>query len=509
MNRLLLTLKKDKCSSTGPYLNDKIIRTALQLKFFVTSNDGKKTDKDSAFKKSEDNLTLHDDINLKIPEPIKSSNENKLVEKSVEVTSTTSGGSNTNSGNSNLKDKNSPLSSLPSWERIFQRVSIPTIQNGANITPTILPTSTTSENKYTIPTSLESSTKNLENTSLMSASNTSSGISKDLEKNIIADLKSNSDATATKSIPTNPTNTTVTTTKENNSTSSSNKTSNPLSATFQLAGQTYEEIERNLMQSIHESNQRRFRAIFFPSVFIIICILIIFGSRLRKFFTEQTADFAKETLENESLKIQTQELAMAVVQTILNDKDITAHAAAFLREASTAPDTQQALLMLTLHILKHPDTTKELVVLIKRLAENLSKDKELNNTITQLVINVSQSPKLKSAIVQLLGQLAADPEVINILVELCQHVAVQPEVQQALTLLLSSSAQEVIADNQVKAQSREFITDVMGDDMLQKEGGNALWNTVSHALKPGLIRITGFGLVCVSIVVIKVLLSPF
>ena len=28
----------------------------------------------------------------------------------------------------------------------------------------------------------------------------------------------------------------------------------------------------------------------------------------------------------------------------------------------------------------------------------------------------------------------------------------------------------------------------MGDDALQKEGGDALWNSVTHALKPGAIR---------------------
>ena len=41
---------------------------------------------------------------------------------------------------------------------------------------------------------------------------------------------------------------------------------------------------------------------------------------------------------------------------------------------------------------------------------------------------------------------------------------------------------------QIISQSKDFVTDVMGDDTLQKEGGDALWNSVSHALKPGAIR---------------------
>ena len=46
---------------------------------------------------------------------------------------------------------------------------------------------------------------------------------------------------------------------------------------------------------------------------------------------------------------------------------------------------------------------------------------------------------------------------------------------------------------QIIAQSKDFVTDVMGDDALQKEGGDALWNSVTHALKPGAIRyVTAF-----------------
>ena len=41
---------------------------------------------------------------------------------------------------------------------------------------------------------------------------------------------------------------------------------------------------------------------------------------------------------------------------------------------------------------------------------------------------------------------------------------------------------------QIISRSKEFVADVMGDDMLQKEGGDALWKSVSHALKPGLTR---------------------
>jgi hypothetical protein len=112
---------------------------------------------------------------------------------------------------------------------------------------------------------------------------------------------------------------------------------------------SYKSIEHSVMKRIHESNTRRFRIGLMSTILLIVWVIAMFGDRIRKKLTRETASLAKETLENESLKIQTQELAMAVVQTVLNDKDVTANAASFLREASSAPETQQV----SEHVLSH------------------------------------------------------------------------------------------------------------------------------------------------------------
>jgi hypothetical protein len=41
---------------------------------------------------------------------------------------------------------------------------------------------------------------------------------------------------------------------------------------------------------------------------------------------------------------------------------------------------------------------------------------------------------------------------------------------------------------QINQQSKKFISDVLVDELLQKEGGHALWQTVKYALQPGIIR---------------------
>lgn len=291
-----------------------------------------------------------------------------------------------------------------------------------------------------------------------------------------------------------------------------NSARNAASAIGTATSQIYEDVEKLILLRVlrlNESNQRRFRYILFSTLILILCASYAFGGKIKKSITDQTADIAKETLENESLKIQTQELAMAVVQTILNDKDITSHAASFLREASTVPETQQALLQLTLHVLNHPDSLAEVSTLLKNVIQVLSKDQETIENLTNLLMISLKDPRLKAACISLIEELVRDPEFVNIIVNTTVEILAKKEVIDATTNLLGTSAQAALADEEVVSKSRDFVADVMADAKIQKEGGDAIWNSVTHALKPGVLRVAGFGLLCASIALVRIIISPF
>jgi hypothetical protein len=108
--------------------------------------------------------------------------------------------------------------------------------------------------------------------------------------------------------------------------------------------------------------------------------------------------------------------------------------------------------------------------------------------LVALFSEVMQDPKLQQVLNRLVVELCKDPEVIKGVSDLLVAVSVTKEVTNATTTLLQSSTTEVISNEEILTQSRQFVANVMGDDVLQKEGGNALWNTMYHALKPGVIR---------------------
>jgi hypothetical protein len=51
------------------------------------------------------------------------------------------------------------------------------------------------------------------------------------------------------------------------------------------------------MERLHARNQNQFRAVLISSILGLIWILAVWGKEIRSFFTAQTADIARETLE--------------------------------------------------------------------------------------------------------------------------------------------------------------------------------------------------------------------
>ncbi|CAK9252598.1 unnamed protein product [Sphagnum jensenii] len=302
------------------------------------------------------------------------------------------------------------------------------------------------------------------------------------------------------------------------------------SATLQYTheiNKVYHDMEQTLMRRINESNTQRFRLFFFGSLLAVVWIGSVFGSSIRAHVAKETAGLAKETLEDEQLKVQTQELATAVVQTVLTDKEVTARAALFLQQAAGTPQTQEALLALLLHLLQHPDTQRELAAFGARLAQDLSRDQSAIDAVAQLLARALLESSVVAALSHALVQLCADPPALQALSTLLIRLGAREDVSDAVRELLEEAAQGVLVNeevrqlqpeccrevhksqSQVARRSRALAAEVVGDAGLQREGGHALWNSVVHALRPGVSRLLGVGLMLVSIGLMRVLLSPF
>ena len=143
------------------------------------------------------------------------------------------------------------------------------------------------------------------------------------------------------------------------------------------------------------------------------------------------------------------------------------------------------------------------------MINTLHDDQETIQKLGTLFASSISEPKVKIALVELMGELGKDPDVITAIEELASKVILKPEVYDATTTLLGKSTQDILRDDKVIDQSRDFVADVMGDDRLQRKTGTALFNTFSHAISPSVTRCVGAGLVLTAVAVIQIALSPF
>jgi len=56
----------------------------------------------------------------------------------------------------------------------------------------------------------------------------------------------------------------------------------------------------------------------------------------------------------------------------------------------------------------------------------------------------------------------------------------------ATQILLTETAHKTLNDPEVLDHSMEFAADVVGDDVVQRTSGEALWNTISYSFRPSL-----------------------
>ena len=122
--------------------------------------------------------------------------------------------------------------------------------------------------------------------------------------------------------------------------------------------------------------------------------------------------------------------------------------------------------------------------LVRNIWDDLINDKETYSQLTTLLYNVLQNEKIYSAVKDLLLQLVNDEEINRELTKLVVKLGEEPDVLAATQQVLTESAHRTMNDPNVLDHSMEFATEVMGDDVVQRTGGDALWNTVGYAVQP-------------------------
>lgn len=149
--------------------------------------------------------------------------------------------------------------------------------------------------------------------------------------------------------------------------------------------------------------------------------------------------------------------------------------------------------------------------LLKNLWNDLINDPETTAQVVQLLNNAIQHEDVRRAVNDLVMQLIADEEVYDEFTKLLVRLGNEEEVVSATQALLTESTHKALNDPEILDHSMEFATDVVGDDVVQRTSGEALRNTVTYAVRPGLsvfLSVAGLGLLVFSLSALGTARSP-
>lgn len=147
---------------------------------------------------------------------------------------------------------------------------------------------------------------------------------------------------------------------------------------------------------------------------------------------------------------------------------------------------KSAVASVMIQVLESSQLQKALQKLLKNLWDDLITDPETTTQVVHLLQNAIQNQQIQKAVKQLVMQIVDDPEVYDELTKLLVRLGQDKKVLEATQTLLTESAHTTLNDPEILDHSMEFATDVVGDDIIQRTSGEALRNTVTYAVRPGL-----------------------
>ncbi|RHY58123.1 hypothetical protein DYB34_007312 [Aphanomyces astaci] len=199
---------------------------------------------------------------------------------------------------------------------------------------------------------------------------------------------------------------------------------------------------------------------------------------MRSKMTKTTAEVATETLQNESLQIQTQELASQIVQTVLNDPKVLDQASQFLQKLMATEATRGAVVQLTSNVLNDPQTLAHVTKLSKQILFNLFQDPTTLRQFVDLIKAAIVDPTTRANVILLLDQLMKDEPTRARLTALMAWTFVQAPVQRGVATTMTASVHNLMSNPDVQDHAKEFIGGVVRDETVQTQSGEALWKTL-------------------------------
>eukprot|EP01102_Stenamoeba_stenopodia_P005933 TRINITY_DN16640_c0_g1_i1.p1 TRINITY_DN16640_c0_g1~~TRINITY_DN16640_c0_g1_i1.p1 ORF type:complete len:522 (-),score=98.52 TRINITY_DN16640_c0_g1_i1:34-1599(-) len=213
-------------------------------------------------------------------------------------------------------------------------------------------------------------------------------------------------------------------------------------------------------------------------------VYMLFLDQILELLGSHGAKVAQTTLGDERVKQQAQELSSAVVNDLLVQDQLVQHAVQFVKQIANQEETLRAVSGLLNSLLADPATKRILLNAIKDVGYQFIKEEETLKMVTHLAFDLLHQPATKDALVSLLVQVMNDPVQKKVATDFVISILQREEVFAIVNDVAKGIVASVLSDEHVKTIAVEFVRQVVSDQAVQKDTGDALYSAVKYAVFP-------------------------
>ena len=208
---------------------------------------------------------------------------------------------------------------------------------------------------------------------------------------------------------------------------------------------------------------------------------------------------------------------------------------------------------LVAYILQHPESVDELALLVRQLLKDVNNDPATVRDLGKLIASALRDPLVQAAAGTMVSLLSEDEEVFEacsklsskvrrknmccfdifenyylpdcldsfLLYAYCTHhyfsyywstttQAVNTlEMTRATSKLLTDASASVLSAPEIMNQSQQFVVDIFSDELIHREGGDAIVATAQQAAKNSFYKGLGMSIIAASCILIQIVTAPF
>jgi uncharacterized membrane-anchored protein YjiN (DUF445 family) len=193
-------------------------------------------------------------------------------------------------------------------------------------------------------------------------------------------------------------------------------------------------------------------------------------------------------LQDDNVKIKAGQLSKEVITQILSDKQTKNQTVSFLSRLASDQRTLESIFKILNDGLKNEETKENFKNFMKTTFIGLYKNDEMKQQTTEFLQYLLRQEKTKQTAQYVLSSVLENDSFKKQTAEMMGNLTTDPYLKTQTYELLKWCCIQVLQDEYVQNQAKDFVQNVLKDKRVHVDAGDALWEAVKNSVTPSFLK---------------------